>query len=63
MYWIKIMNQKLSMEKYDFIQEIIDEVLFNKNRQEALTDKVDHWLTHRIWSIPIFLGIMAIVFF
>lgn len=50
-------------EKYDFIQEIIDEVLFNKNRQEALTDKVDHWLTHRIWSIPIFLGIMAIVFF
>lgn len=50
-------------EKYDFIQEIIDEVLFNKNRQEVFTDKVDHWLTHRIWSIPIFLGIMAVVFF
>ena len=50
-------------EKYDFIQEIIDEVLFNKNRQEAFTDKVDRLLTHRIWSIPIFLGIMALVFF
>ena len=50
-------------EKYDFIQEIIREVLVNKDRQEALTDKVDRALTHRIWSIPIFLGIMALVFF
>ncbi len=50
-------------EKYDFIQEIVDEVLFNKNRQEELTDKADRLLTHRIFSIPIFLGIMAVVFF
>lgn len=50
-------------EKYDFIQEIIREVLVNKKRQEALTEKVDRALTHRFWSIPIFLGIMALVFF
>lgn len=50
-------------EKYDFIQEIIREVLVNKERQEALTEKVDRALTHRFWSIPIFLGIMALVFF
>lgn len=50
-------------EKYDFIQEIIREVLVNKDRQEALTEKVDRALTHRFWSIPIFLGIMALVFF
>lgn len=49
-------------EKYDFIQEIIDEVLVNKSRQEAFTEKVDHILTHRIWGIPVFLGIMAMVF-
>ncbi len=49
-------------QKYDFIQEIIDEVLVNKDRQEALTEKVDRILTHRIWGIPIFLGIMAVVF-
>ena len=50
-------------EKYDFIQEIIREVLVNKDRQEALTEKVDRALTHSFWSIPIFLGIMALVFF
>lgn len=50
-------------EKYDFIQEIINEVLVNKQRQDAFTEKVDSALTHRIWGIPIFLGIMAVVFF
>lgn len=50
-------------EKYDFIQEIIREVLVNKERQEVLTEKVDRALTHRFWSIPIFLGIMALLFF
>ncbi|MDD3340540.1 MAG: ferrous iron transport protein B, partial [Lachnospiraceae bacterium] len=50
-------------EKYDFIQEIIREVVVNKERQDALTEKVDKALTHRIWGIPIFLGIMALVFF
>lgn len=53
-------------QKYDFIPEIIKEILVNKERQDALTekvDKVDKVLTHRIWSIPIFLGIMALVFF
>ena len=50
-------------EKYDFIQEIIQEVLVNKDRQDALTEKVDRALTHRVWGIPIFLGIMALVFF
>lgn len=49
-------------EKYDFIQEIIREVLVNKDRQDALTEKVDRALTHRVWGIPIFLGIMAVVF-
>lgn len=50
-------------EKYDFIQETINEVVFNKEKQEAFTEKVDKILTHKIWGIPIFLGIMALVFF
>ena len=49
-------------EKYDFIQEIIEEVLVNKSRQDALTEKIDRALTHKIWGIPIFLGVMALVF-
>lgn len=28
-----------------------------------MTEKADRALTHRFWSIPIFLGIMALVFF
>ena len=50
-------------EKYAFIGEIIDEVMVHKQRQDKLTDKLDRAFTHRIWGIPIFLGIMAVVFF
>ena len=50
-------------EKYAFIGEIIDEVMVHKQRQDRLTDKLDRAFTHRIWGIPIFLGIMAVVFF
>lgn len=57
-YESEIINQK-----YDFIQEIVEEVVVNKNRQEVLTEKADRILTHRMFGIPIFLGIMALVFF
>lgn len=50
-------------EKYDFIGEIIHEVLLHKQEQDILTEKIDRVLTHRIWGIPVFLGIMALVFF
>lgn len=50
-------------EKYDFIEEIIKEVLVNKEEKMALTDKVDKILTNKWLSIPIFLLIMALVFF
>ena len=50
-------------QKYDFIGEIISEVLLHKERQDVLTEKADRLLTHRIWGIPVFLGIMAVTFF
>lgn len=50
-------------QKYDFIEEIIEECLVHKEKKAAFTDKVDRVLTHRIFGIPVFLGIMAIVFF
>ncbi|MEG1575677.1 MAG: ferrous iron transporter B, partial [Clostridium sp.] len=50
-------------EKYDYIENIIDECLFNKTKKSAFTDKLDKILTHPFWGIPIFLGIMALVFF
>ncbi len=37
--------------------------MFHKAEREALTDHVDKFLTHKIASIPIFLFVMACVFF
>jgi len=59
----KSYESQIINEKYDFIQEIIDEVLVNKETKSATTDKVDAILTHRIFGVPIFLAIMALVFF
>lgn len=50
-------------QKYDFIEKVIEEVLVNKQERAKFTEKVDSLLTHRIWGVPIFLGIMGLVFF
>lgn len=50
-------------QKYDFIDEIVQEVLVNRDRKAAVTDKADDILTHRWLGLPIFLLIMALVFF
>ncbi len=50
-------------QKYDFIEEVMEEVLVNKDRKAASTDRVDRILTNRYLGLPIFLGIMALVFF
>ena len=50
-------------QKYDFIGEIIHEVLLYKERQDVLTEKADRLLTSKVWGIPVFLMIMAVTFF
>ena len=56
-YVSEIINQK-----YEFIEEIVQEVLVDKEEKAQSTDKADRILTHPIFGIPIFLGIMALVF-
>ena len=56
-------EKRIINEKYDYIEEIIGECLVNKEEKAAKTDRIDRWLTHPVWGIPIFLGIMAGVFF
>ncbi len=56
-------EMEIIKQKYDFIEEVISEVLVNKDLKSASTDKVDSIFTHKIWGIPIFFGIMALVFF
>ncbi len=50
-------------QKYDFIEEIIEEVVVNKSKKVAATDKIDSFLTSQFLGLPIFLAIMALVFF
>jgi ferrous iron transport protein B len=56
-------ESRIINEKYAFIDEIVEEVLLHRQRQDRLTERLDAALTHRVWGIPIFLGIMALVFF
>lgn len=56
-------EEEIINQKYDFIEEVVEEVVVNKNKKAASTDKIDRILTHRYFGLPIFLGIMAIVFF
>lgn len=49
--------------KYAYIEQVIKEILFHKNKKAEATDKIDRLLTHPIWGIPIFLLIMCLVFF
>lgn len=50
-------------QKYDYIEDVVDETLFHKGQKEERTDKVDQILTHPFWGVPVFFGIMALVFF
>ncbi len=49
--------------KYAYIEKVVHECLFHKNRKAAVTDKADRVLTHPVWGIPVFLLIMCFVFF
>lgn len=50
-------------QKYNFIEEVISEVLVNKTKQVEKTDRIDAVFTHKWFGLPIFLCIMALVFF
>jgi len=56
-------EKQIINEKYDYVEEVIKECLFNKEEKSALTDKADRIFTHPILGIPVFFGIMALVFF
>ncbi|MBO5460773.1 MAG: ferrous iron transport protein B [Ruminococcus sp.] len=56
-------EKDLINQKYDFIEEVIQEILVNKSKKEELTEKADKYMTSKWLGLPIFLGIMALVFF
>ena len=50
-------------QKYDFIEEIMGEVMVHREAIDVRTNSVDRVLTHKWLGMPAFLGIMAVVFF
>jgi ferrous iron transport protein B len=56
-------EKEIIQTKYSYIEGIVNEVLFYKDKKKASTDKVDALLTHPIWGIPFFLMIIGFVFF
>ncbi len=56
-------EKQIIHQKYNYIDEIMEDTLFHKDSKALATDKVDQLLTHPVWGVPIFLGIMALVFF
>ncbi len=56
-------EKEIIQKKYQYIEEVVAETLFHKERMAAGTDRVDRLLTHPVWGVPMFLCIMALVFF
>ena len=59
----------VSGDRYETAETIVNECVTGAETAEAdgaertLTDRADRFLAHRIWGIPIFFGVMALVFF
>lgn len=56
-------EKEITRKKYHFIESIVEEVLFHHNKKAEKTDHIDQFFTHPILGVPIFLSIMALVFF
>ena len=56
-------EKEIISKKYEYIEMVVKEVLFRKQGKGAGTDKIDRLLTHPVLGVPMFLLIMAFVFF
>jgi len=56
-------EKEIINQKFGFIEEVMAECVANRARKAESTDRVDRLLTHPIWGMPVFLLIMAGVFF
>ena len=50
--------------RYNYIEKICAQCLTKKQvtKEQLRSEKIDRYLTHQVWSIPIFFGIMLTVF-
>jgi len=62
--WDNDLEACIAALKYDYITEQwrVEGVSTENNASLTKSDKIDKVLTHKIWGIPIFIGIMFLVF-
>ena len=53
---------KIIQQKYDFIQDLIQEVCLGKKNKDAFTDRIDSLILHPVFGILFFLIVMASIF-
>jgi len=56
-------EKEIIFQKYEYIDELMEETLVHRESKAQSTDRIDFVLTHPVWGLPIFLLIMAVVFF
>lgn len=56
-------EKEIINQKFGFIEEVIAECVANRTKKVESTDRADRILTHPVLGLPIFLLIMACVFF
>lgn len=56
-------EKEIIQAKYHYIEQIVKEVLLYRKKNKGITDRADRILTHPVWGVPVFLCIMAFVFF
>ena len=51
--------------RYSYIESLVAQCVtrHNETREQQRSEKIDHWLTHKYLGIPIFLGIMLLIFY
>jgi len=48
--------------RYAFIQQLLTDVTVQPIENNSLSNKLDHWMLHPLFGIPIFLGMMYLLF-
>ena len=55
-------EQLIASKRYDFIESVVKKCVTVSKKKDSLTDKLDHIFLNKWAAIPIFIGIMAIVY-
>ncbi len=56
-------EQIIANERYNFVEKVRNETTIFNNSNETTTDKLDHVFLNKYLAIPIFIVIMALVYF